>query len=126
MYIQGVNHFKDIKWTDDVTYGQVHLEDERQFTKYNFDIANTEMNFASFNFYEAEVRRCIDAGLVLPAYDFVLKCSHAFNMLDARGAISVTERQAYIKRVRDLARLVAKNYVEFREQLGYPLLKKAQ
>ncbi len=123
MYIQNVNHFKDIQWNDTLTYGEIHLLDEREFSEYNFSVANTDLYFLLFDAYEKEVKAIIERGLVLPAYDFVLKCSHSFNMLDARSAISVSERQAYIKRVRNLAQLVAQKYLALRESLGYPLLK---
>jgi len=109
-----------------VTYGDVHLEDEKQFSKYNFEIADTGMHFKLFEMYEAECRRALDAGLVMVAYDYVLKCSHAFNMLDARGAIGVAERTAYIGRVRKLARAVAEEYIALRERLGFPMLRAAK
>lgn len=124
MFIQGVNSVFDIEWVDGVKYGDVHHQGEVEHSAYNFEIADTDMLFKLFDMFEAEAVRINENGLVLPAYDYVLKCSHTFNMLDARGAISVTERTAYIARVRNLARMCAQSYVEQREKLGYPLLKK--
>ena len=123
MYLQGKESVFDLVWVDGVTYGEVYLQNEREQSKYNFELANTEMLFQHFGQFEAEARRLIEAQLVLPAYEMVLKCSHTFNLLDARGAISVTERAAYIGRVRALARLVAQAYYESREKLGFPMLK---
>jgi len=125
MFIQKVNSVYDLEWTNGVTYGDIHLEDERQFSKYNFEVADTAMLFKLFGMYEAECRRLLDEEMVLVAYDYVLKCSHAFNMLDARGAIGVAERTAYIGRVRKLARGVAESYIALRERLGFPLLAKS-
>ncbi len=125
MYLQNKNSMFDIMWNDKIIYGQVHHQDEVQFSKYNFEVSNVEMYKTVFGFYEAEVDRCLSAGIVLPAYDFVLKASHAFNMLDARGAISVTERTTYIKRVRDLSKKCAEAYLELRKSLGHPLLSGA-
>ena len=124
MYIQNKNSVYDILWNDTVTYGEVHHQDEVEFSKYNFEIANVDEYKKIFTFYENEVQSCLDKKAVLPAYDFVLKASHAFNLLDARGAISVTERTHYIKRIRDLAKACAENYLILREKLNYPLLKK--
>lgn len=120
MYLQGVDSMYDLvwsRWEEDgvehvVTYGDVYKENEREFSHYNFEVADTEMLYRHFREYEAEALRCIDARLPIPAYDHVLKCSHAFNMLDARGVISVTDRTAHIARVRDLARKVAGLYLE--------------
>ena len=123
MYLQGKESVFDLVWVDGVTYGEVYLQNEREQSKYNFELANTEMLFQHFGQFEAEARRLIEAQLVLPAYEMMLKCSHTFNLLDARGAISVTERAAYIGRVRALARLVAQAYYESREKLGFPMLK---
>jgi glycyl-tRNA synthetase alpha chain len=111
MYLQGVASAFDVVWSPGVTYGDVYRENERQFSTYNFEVADVEMLLAQFRASEEECRRCLERDLPLPAYDQVLKCSHAFNVLDARGAISVTERVAYIARVRNLARAVAKAYV---------------
>ena len=124
MYLQGVDSMYDIVWSqwdeDDelvtVTYGDVYQENERQFSRYNFEVADTEMLYRHFREYEAEAERCLAAGLPVPAYDYVLKCSHAFNLLDARGVISVTDRTAHIARVRDLARKVARLYLEMQAQ----------
>jgi glycyl-tRNA synthetase alpha chain len=112
MYSQKKNSVFDVLWTPGVTYGQVHLEDERQFSKYNFEVADVETLRRHFGDWEKEARRLVQEGLVLPAYDSVMKCSHLFNLLDARHAISVTERVGYITRVRGLARLVAEAYVK--------------
>lgn len=113
----------DIQWNADVTYGEVHLEGERQFSRFNFEAANIDMNRAHFDDFEREAQALLAQDLVLPAYDYCLKCSHTFNLLDARGAISVTERPRYIARVRALARACAEAYMRGRKELGYPLLK---
>lgn len=109
MYIQGVDSVYDIVFSRDkdgneVSYGEVFLKNEQENSKYNFELADTEMLFKHFSEYEKECNRCLEQDLVIPAYDYVLKCSHAFNLLDARGAISATERQAYILKVRSLAK----------------------
>ena len=114
-YSQGVDNVYDIKWNDKVTYGDIHKEQEKQFSKYNFEIANTDNLRKFFNDYEAEVSELTGIGLYLPAYDAVLQCSHYFNLLDARGAISTTQRTQLITRVRKMARLCAKCYVESAE-----------
>ncbi len=124
MYLQGVDNVYDLEWVKGVKYGDVHHQTEVEFSTYNFEEADTAMLFQLFDMYEKECIRLGERELVFPAYDFVLKCSHAFNLLDARGAISVTERAHYIGRVRNLARLCAEGYVAQREKLGYPLLKK--
>jgi len=124
MYLQGVDNVYDLEWVKGVKYGDVHHQTEVEFSKYNFELADTDMLFKLFDMYEAECKRLAAAELVFPAYDFVLKGSHTFNLLDARGAISVTERAHYIGRVRNLARLCAEGYVAQREKLGFPLLKK--
>ena len=120
MYLQGVDSVYDIVWSrwteaggDErvVTYGDVYQENEREFSRYNFEVSDADMLFRHFAEFEAEAQRFLDAGLPIPAYDYVLKCSHAFNMLDARGVISVTDRTAYIASVRDLAHQVAKLYL---------------
>ena len=126
MYIQGIDSVYDIKWNDTVSYGDVHLRSEYEFSHYNFNIADTDLHFKLFDLYEQECLAILDnkeTKLILPAYDYVLKCSHVFNMLDARGAISVTERIGYIARVRNIARRAALQYVEIREEMGFPLLK---
>jgi glycyl-tRNA synthetase alpha chain len=111
MYLQGVRSVYDLTWTQGVTYGDVYRENERQWSTYNFEVADTGALFAQFAAHESECLRCLEADLVLPAYDQVLKCSHNFNLLDARGVISVTERGAYIWRVRALAAKVAAAYL---------------
>jgi glycyl-tRNA synthetase alpha chain len=123
MYLQGVNNVYDLKWNQTVTYGQVHHQDEVEGSIYNFEAADVGLLFRLFDGFEAESRRVLEErGLVRPAYEYCLKCSHVFNLLDARGAISVAERTNYIGRVRNLARLCATAYVEQRAQMGHPLL----
>ena len=112
MYSQKKDSVYDLMWTDDVTYGDVHLEDERQWSKYNFETADTKMLLQHFNDWEAEAKKLVEQGLVLPAYDAVMKCSHLFNLLDARSAISVSERVSYVLRVRTLAKMVAEGYMK--------------
>jgi len=109
-------------WTPGLTYGDVYRQNEVEQSRYNFELANTDLLFNLFSSFEGEAKRLIEAQCTLPAYEMVLKCSHTFNLLDARGAISVTERAAYIGRVRALARSVAQAYYESRERLGFPLL----
>ena len=110
MYLQEVDNVYDLKWNDDVTYGFVHHRDEVEFSRYNFEAASVDTLQKLFGLHEKEALRLLEQGLVLPAYDQCLKCSHTFNLLDARGAISVAERTAYIGRVRRLARGVAEGY----------------
>mgnify|MGYP005839568805 FL=1 len=124
MYLQGVDNVYDLEWVDGIQYGDVHHQTEVEFSHYNFEEADTDMLFQLFAMYERECLRLVEKELVFPAYDFVLKCSHAFNLLDARSAISVTERAGYIGRVRNMSKLCAGGYVAQREKLGYPLLKK--
>ena len=124
MYLQGVDNVYDLEWTDGIKYGDIHHQTEVEFSHYNFEEADTDMLFQLFEMYEKECNRLTEKQLVFPAYDFVLKCSHAFNLLDARSAISVTERAGYIGRVRNMSKLCAEGYVAQREKLGYPLLKK--
>ncbi len=124
MYLQGVNNVYDLVWTDGVSYGDVHHRGEVEGSIYNFEESDASMLFDLFDKFERESQRILEKGLVLPAYDYTLKCSHTFNLLDARGAISVTERTRFIGRVRDLARRVAQAYVAQREELGYPLMGK--
>ncbi len=126
MYIQGKENVFDIEWVNGITYGDVFHRNEVEQSYYNFEIADTEMLFRLFDMYEKEAVRVVDLGYVLPAYDYVLKCSHTFNLLNSRGAISVSERTAFIGRVRTLARLCAQGYLAQREKLGYPLLKGAK
>ena len=131
MYLQGVENVYDLVWahTPDgqtVTYGDVYHQNEVEQSTYNFEYANVDLLLQNFNNFEAEARRLLEienASLILPAYEQVLKAGHTFNMLDARGAISVTERATYIGRIRNLSRLVAQKFVESREALGYPLIK---
>ena len=123
MYLQGVDNVFDLKWNDEITYRDIFHQQEVEQSKYNFEIADIDMFFENFSKYETEAHKIVKNGLVLPAYECCLKCSHIFNMLDARGAISVTERTGYIKRIRDIARACSRIYVEQREELGFPLLK---
>lgn len=129
MYLQGVDSVYDLVWTHgpdgDVTYGDVFHQNEVEMSTYNFEHANTDILFTNFDNYEAESQKMIDAGLPLPAYELVLKASHTFNLLDARHAISVTERQRYILRVRGLARAVAQAYFDSRKDRGFPLAPEA-
>ncbi len=126
MYLQGVSSVFDLVWAEGplgrITYGDVFHQNEVEMSTYNFEQANTESLFAWFDTCEAESKRLIDAGLPLPAYEMVLKASHTFNLLDARHAVSVTERQRYILRVRALARAVAEAYLARRHALGFPML----
>lgn len=123
MFIQNVDSVYDIEWVNGITYGDVYHQNEVDYSTYNFQVSNEKMLFQLFDMYEKETVAVIEKGLVQPAYDYALKCSHTFNLLDARGAISVTERQSYIARVRELAKLCANAYVEQRRKLGYPMLK---
>ena len=123
MYLQGVESVFDLAWTDGISYRDVFHQNEVEQSTYNFEHANAAMLFRHFDDHEGEAKRLIAAGLALPAYEMVMKCSHSFNLLDARGAISVTERAAYIARVRNLARAVAQAYYEARERLGFPMSK---
>jgi len=124
MYLQGKDNVYDIEWATGIHYRDIHHQSEVEFSCYNFEEADIEMLFKLFDMYEQESLRMSKRGLILPAYDYCLKCSHTFNLLDARKAISVTERVGYIGRVRNLARLCAEGYVKQREEMGYPLLKK--
>jgi glycyl-tRNA synthetase alpha chain len=124
MFIQGKDDVYDIMWNDTLTYGDMRKREEFEFSTYNFEAASVEMLRDHFNEFEGEAKNLVEKDLVLPAYDMVIKCSHAFNLLEARGAISVTERTGYIARVRGLAKTVAEAYVRSREKQGFPLLKK--
>ncbi len=124
MYLQGVDNVYDLKWNDRITYGHVYHQQEVEQSTYNFEKADVSMLLDLFGRYEGEAERVIADGLVLPAYEYCLKCSHTFNLLDARGAISVTERTGYIGRIRNLARACARAYLEQREAMGFPLLEK--
>ena len=123
MYLQDVETFVDLQWMEGISYADVHLQGEVEFSHYSFDEADTELLFRHFDEYEAEGLRLLEAGLILPGYDHCMKCSHAFNVLDARGAISVTERQKYILRVRTMARTAARAYVAKRKEMGFPMLR---
>jgi glycyl-tRNA synthetase alpha chain len=123
MFIQQKNSIFDIEWVDGVTYGDVHHQNEVDYSHYNFEIADTAMLFSLFDMFEKECYRVVEQGYPQPAYDYCLKCSHTFNLLDARSAISVTERQSFIGRVRNMARECATAYLAQRAALGYPLLK---
>jgi glycyl-tRNA synthetase alpha chain len=128
MLLQDKQSVYDLMWNDEVTYGQVHHQNEVEYSEYNFNTADTDMLLSLFNMFEKECLRLSQLtasggrAQVIPAYDYCLKCSHVFNLLDARGAISVTERQAYIARVRALARKSAEGWLKERERLGWPLL----
>ena len=122
MYLQDKENVFDLMWNDRLTYGDVHKKGEWELSVYNFETADVDMLVKMFDMQERESIKLSEKGLVLPAYDYCLKCSHTFNILDARGAISVTERTHYIDRIRNLARLAAKNYLAQREEMGYPLI----
>lgn len=122
MYLQGVDNVYDLKWNDHVKYGDVHHQQEVEQSTYNFEKADVAMLLDLFKKYETEANRALEAGLILPAYEYCLKCSHTFNLLDARGAISVTERTGYIGRIRNLARGSAEGYLKQREYMGFPLM----
>lgn len=124
MYLQDVDNVFDIRWNKDFTYGDIFRKAEYEHSVYSFEKGDIEVLKGLFNTYENEAKKTIEEGLVLPAYDYVLKCSHTFNVLDARGAISVSERTNYIGRVRNLARSIANLYIQQREEMGFPLLKK--
>jgi glycyl-tRNA synthetase alpha chain len=121
-FIAEVDSIYDLQWGGGATYRAVRHREEVEFSKYNFDAADVEMLFRLFASYEEESKRLLSMGLILPAYDFCLKCSHTFNLLDSRGAISVTERVGMIARVRQLACEVARRYLAQREEMGFPLL----
>ncbi|MDN4594810.1 glycine--tRNA ligase subunit alpha [Polycladomyces subterraneus] len=123
-YIQEKESVFDLEWVNGVTYGDVFHQPEYEHSKYSFEISGADLLFRLFDAYENEAKRALEAELVHAAYDYVLKCSHTFNLLEARGAISVTERTGYLARVRNMARQCARAYVQSREALGYPLLKK--
>ncbi len=126
MFLQGVDNVFHLKWNGDLTYGDIHHQQEVEQSVYNFEKADVSMLFDCFEKFEAESGRTAAEGFVLPAYEYCLKCSHVFNLLDARGAISVTERTGYIARIRTLARKCAEIYINQRESLGYPMLKNPQ
>ncbi len=124
MYLQGVESVYDIAWNDEITYGQIFHQAEIEFSTFNFEEADVEKLLMFFNAYEEEALKLVDKKLLLPAYDYCLKCSHTFNLLDARKAISVNERTRYIGRIRNIARKVAETYVVQREEAGHPLMQK--
>jgi glycyl-tRNA synthetase alpha chain len=121
MYLQGVDSVYNLKWTDTLSYGDVYLQNEKEQSAYNFEHADADFLFHAFGEHEKQAKHLIEVQLALPAYEQVLKCAHSFNLLDARGAISVTERAAYMGRIRNLARAVAQSYYESRERLGFPM-----
>jgi glycyl-tRNA synthetase alpha chain len=123
MYLQKVDSVYDIAWNEHVTYGEIFHQAEREFSTFNFEEANVGDLTQAFDNYEREALKLVDKGLILPGYDYCLKCSHTFNLLDARKAISVAERTRYIGRIRNIARQVAQRYVEQRAAMGHPLLK---
>jgi len=124
MYVQKEENVYDLAWNDKLKYGDIHHKGEVEYSTYNFDESDPDMLFSLFSMYEAEAARLLDKGLVLPGYDYVLKCSHTFNLLDARNAISVTERTGYISRIRALAGKAAGAYLEQRKGMKYPLVGK--
>jgi glycyl-tRNA synthetase alpha chain len=126
MYLQEVDAIAKIQWNDQLTYGDIYMQAEIENSTHNFEASNAELLFTLFDLYQKEAEQLMDRKLVLPSYDYVLKCSHTFNLLDARGVISVTERTRYIRQVRGLARRVAQLYLEQREALGFPLLPQDQ
>ena len=124
MYILDVDNVYDLEWAPGVKYGEIFKQPEREHSTYSFDLSNTEMLFTQFNAFEKEAMNLIDNGLSHPAYDYILKCSHTFNLLDARGVISQSDRAGYLGRIRKMARSVAQAFVNEREELGFPLLNK--
>lgn len=124
MYLQGVENVYDLVWTDGLTYGDVYHQNEVEQSAYNFGYSDVEFLFGAFDAFEKEAKVLMDAQLALPAYEQVLKAAHTFNLLDARGAISVTERAACIGRIRNLARSVAQSYLDSRARLGFPMALK--
>ena len=124
MYLQNKESVYDIMWNDTLKYGDIYLQNEIEQSKYNFEVSDTDSLFTMFDLYQKEVDNCLKSKLVLPAYDYVLKCSHTFNLLDAHGVISKDERNNFIGRVRTMASAVARLYVEQREAMGFPLCKK--
>ena len=124
MYVQNVDNMFDVAWNEDVTYGELFRRSEVDWSRFSFEEADVKSLYKAFSEYEHESKRLAEGGMLFPAYDMCLKCSHIFNLLDSRGAISVTERTGFIGRVRALARLCAEMFLEWREAEGYPLLKK--
>jgi len=124
MYLQEKESVYDLSWNGKVTYGHIYHQNEVEQSRYNFDLSDKDMLLKLFDMYEAECSKLCEAAQPWPAYDYCLKCSHAFNLLDARGAISITERMAYILRVRSMAQKIARLYADQREEMGYPMLAK--
>jgi glycyl-tRNA synthetase alpha chain len=124
MYLQEVESVFDIMWNKDIRYGEIHHETELEFSKYNFDFADIDMHLKLFELFENECKRLLNDNLIFPAYDFCLKCSHTFNMLDARGSLSVTERTSYIARVRALAKRCAEGYLKLHNWMVKDLSEK--
>ncbi len=123
MYLQKVDNVFDLIWTPGIKYGDVHHQSEVEYSRYNFEVADVDMLFRLFEMYEREALRAVDRKIVLAAYDYCLKCSHTFNLLEARGAISVTERTGFIARVRNITKMCAEAYIKQREEMGFPLCK---
>ncbi len=123
MYLQEIDNVFELEWCKGIKYGEIHRQGEVEFSKFNFDHADTDLLLSQFESYERESKRMNGLGLVLPSYEYCLKCSHTFNLLDARGVLSVTERTGYIARVRALAKLCAEAFARQREEMDYPLLK---
>ncbi|MSR77733.1 MAG: glycine--tRNA ligase subunit alpha [Candidatus Omnitrophica bacterium] len=126
MFLQKKESIFDIEWTPGISYGDVHMQGEKEFSAFNFEHSNSQMYLKHFEEYETEAKRLLEQNLVLPAYDYCLKTSHVFNLLDARGAVSVNERPRYIGRVRALARACAQGYLESRKAQNFPLIKSKQ
>ena len=126
MYLQNVESVYDIQYNENITYGEVFKKNEYEHSKYAFELADVDMLRKLFDMYEAEANKVIEDDIVIDAYDYTLKCSHAFNLLDARGALSVSERTSYIQRVRNLARLVARTHLKHREEMNYPLINRGE
>ena len=124
MYVQKVDNVFDLEWVGKINYGDLYHQGEVEHSTYNFEVSDTNMLFRLFSMYEAEAKSALSRGLVLPSYDYVLKCSHTFNLLDARNAISVTERTGFISRVRALAGSCCQTYVKQRKEMGFPLMSK--
>jgi glycyl-tRNA synthetase alpha chain len=125
-YLQNVDSVFDLEWAPGVSYRQIRHQEEVEFSTFNFEEADNELHFKWFDEFEAEAKRLMEKGLVLPAYDYIMKASHTFNVLDARGAISVTERAKFIGRIRGLARGIARSYLDKRAALGFPMLPEDQ
>ena len=121
MYLQGVDNVYKLQWTGSMSYGDVYKQNEVEQSTYNFEHSDADFLFTAFTAHEKQAKHLMQVQLALPAYEQVLKAAHSFNLLDARGAISVTERAAYIGRIRNLARSVAQSYYESRERLGFPM-----